>query len=121
MEASLGDAVGSVRDERPGATQIPVRLRCFLITNKVTEAYDSDLMRPGPSRYEVYEDQAALAGGDVHRTMPHFTEWADKVGACRLAYRGRGKTVVSMTWWASAFPLSDAGWRHQKPHLVDAG
>ena len=95
VEATLGDAAGSVRDE-PGCFRFDV----------LTDDSDPDLVH----LYEVYEDQAAF---DVHKTMPHFTEWADTVADWRTG----DVTVVSMT---TAFP-SDAGWRHQKPHLIDAG
>ena len=95
VEATLGDAAGSVRDE-PGCFRFDV----------LTDDSDPDLVH----LYEVYEDQAAF---DVHKIMPHFTEWADTVADWRTG----DATVVSMT---TAFP-SDAGWRRQKPHLIDAG
>ena len=93
VEATFDDAVGSVRDE-PGCFRFDV----------LTDDSDPDLVH----LYEVYEDQAAF---EAHTTMPHFTEWAAKVADWRTG----DATVVHMT---TAFP-SDAGWRRQKPHLVD--
>ena len=93
IEASLGDAQGSVRDE-PG---------CFRFD--ILQA-DSD-----PNRfhlYEVYESEAAV---DAHRQAPHYLKWRDTVQGWFDGELQR----VSMT---TAFP-SDNGWRKQKPHLLD--
>ena len=92
-EASFGDAQGSTRDE-PGCFRFDI----------LANAEDPNLFH----LYEVYADQAAI---DKHRTMPHYTEWAEKVVDWRVGDADR----ITMT---TAFP-SDDGWRRQKPHLVD--
>ena len=94
VQATLGDARGSVGDE-PGCYRFDV----------LEDASDPDLVH----LYEVYEDQAAL---DAHRKMPHYTRWADE-GADWRDPDGVGR-VESTT----VFP-SDDGWRKQKAHLLD--
>ncbi len=93
VEATLGDAIGSVRDE-PGCFRFDV----------LTDDSDPDLVH----LYEVYADQAAI---EVHRTMPHYTEWSARVAD----WRDGEATRVSMT---TSFP-SDDGFRRQKPHLPE--
>ena len=92
MEASLGDAQGSVRDE-PG---------CF--------RFDILQSNEDPNRfhlYEVYQDDAAL---EAHRNAPHYKKWIETVEDW---FEG-DRTRVEMT---TIFP-SDDGWRSQKPHLL---
>ena len=94
VQATLGDARGSVGDE-PGCYRFDV----------LEDDSDPDLVH----LYEVYEDQAAL---DAHRKMPHYARWADEVADWRdpvAAGRVESTTV---------FP-SDDGWRNQKAHLLD--
>ena len=93
VEATLGDGAGSVRDE-PGCFRFDI----------LTDDNDHDLVH----LYEVYADAAAI---DKHRTMPHYTEWAEKVADWRVGDAER----VTMT---TAFP-SDDGWRRQKPYLPE--
>lgn len=93
VEASLGDARGSVGDE-PGCFRFDV----------LKDDHDPNLVH----LYEVYADQAAL---EAHRKMPHYTKWQSEVGDWR---DGDATRIESTT----AFP-SDDGWRSQKPHLLD--
>ncbi len=93
MEASLGDAQGSVRDE-PG---------CF--------RFDMLKNVSDPNRFhlfEVYTDEAAL---ETHRNAPHFLKWRETV---KDWLEGEPQRVMMNT----IFP-SDDGWRKQKPHLLD--
>ncbi len=93
VEASFGDARGSVGDE-PGC------YRFDILKN------DSD---PNLAHlYEVYEDQAAI---DAHREMPHYKKWRATVEDW---FDGDTERVDMTT----IFP-SDDGWRRQKPHLMD--
>ena len=94
VQATLGDARGSVGDE-PGCYRFDV----------LEDASDPDLVH----LYEVYEDQAAL---DAHRKMPHYTRWADEVADWR------DPDVVGRVESTTDFP-SDEGWRKQKTHLLD--
>ena len=93
VEETFSDAAGSVRDE-PGCFRFDI----------LTDDNDPDLVH----LYEVYADAAAI---DKHRTMPHYTEWAEKVADWRVGDAER----VAMT---TAFP-SDDGWRRQKPYLPE--
>ncbi len=93
IEASYGDARGSVRDE-PG---------CFRF----------DIAKDGanPDRfylYEVYADEDAFA---AHQTYPHYLTWRATVEDWFYG----APQVVRM---ATLFP-SDEGWCAQKPHLLD--
>ena len=93
MEASFGDARGSVGDE-PG---------CF--------RFDILRAQDDPDRfylYEVYADEAAF---EAHQTYPHYLTWRSTVEDW---FDGAPK-LVRMT---TSFP-SDDGWRAQKPHLLD--
>ena len=93
IEASFGDAQGSVRDE-PGC------FRFDILQNK------SD-----PERfhlYEVYADEDALL---AHREAPHYKKWR---GTVQSWFEGDIQRVEMTT----TFP-SDDGWRQQKPHLLD--
>ena len=92
VEATLGDARGSVGDEP----------ECYRF-DILKDASDPDLVH----LYEVYKDQAAV---DAHRKMPHYTRWAAEVADWRV---GDATRVESTT----VFP-SDEGWRKQKPHLL---
>ena len=93
VEATLGDARGSVGDE-PGCYRFDV----------LADASDPDVVH----LYEVYEDEAAF---EAHRKMPHYTKWAAEVAD----WRADGVNRVEST---TIFP-SDAGWRSQKPHLLE--
>ena len=93
IEASFGDAQGSVRDE-PGC------LRFDILQD------DADLNRF--HLYEVYEDQKAI---DAHRNAPHYKKWRSTV---QDWFEGDAQRVAMTT----VFP-SDDGWRTQKPHLVN--
>ena len=92
VEASLGDARGSVGDE-PG---------CF--------RFDVLRDREDPNRaylYEIYEDDAAR---ETHRTMPHFLTWRDAVSdMIEGSYE-----IVEMT---TTYP-PDSTLHAQKPHLL---
>ena len=93
IEASFGDAQGSVRDE-PG---------CF--------RFDILQNNEDPNRfhlYEVYENDAAL---DAHRNAPHYLKWRETV---QDWFEGDVQRVAMTT----SFP-SDDGWKKQKPHLLD--
>jgi len=61
LEASMGDAMGSTRDE-PGCYRFDV-LKDDKDQNRIYF-------------YEVYKDEAAFA---VHQTMPHFKKWQETV------------------------------------------
>ena len=93
VEATLGDARGSVENE-PGCFRFDV----------LEDNSDPDLVH----LYEIYRDQVAI---DAHRMMPHYTEWAARVAD----WRTDEVTRVEMT---TAFP-SDSGWERQQPHLID--
>ena len=93
IEATFGDAQGSVRDE----------LGC----------YRFDVLRANSDSnrfhlYEVYGDEAAL---DAHRTTPHYRRWRETV---QDWFDGEPQRVAM----ATVFP-SDDGWQRQKPHLLD--
>ncbi|MCI0439677.1 MAG: antibiotic biosynthesis monooxygenase [Chloroflexi bacterium] len=92
MEASFGDAQGSVRDERG----------CY--------RFDILQSNEDPNRfhlYEVYENDAAL---EAHRKAPHYLKWRQTV---QDWFDGDVQRVPMTT----VFP-SDAGWKKQKPHLL---
>ena len=92
IEATHGDALGSVSDE-PGCFRFDVLQD------------DSD-----PNRihlFEVYADQAAL---EAHRKAPHFLKWRSTVEEW---FDGDLQRIACTT----VFP-SDDGWRSQKPHLA---
>ena len=93
IEASVGDAQGSTRDE-PG---------CFRF----------DMLRDPevPSRfylYEVYRDEAAF---QAHLETPHFLKWRDEV---QSFFDGDLQRIDMKT----LFP-SDLGWEQQKPALLN--
>ena len=93
LEASLGDAKGSVGNE-PG---------CFRF----------DILRddnePNVAHfYEVYEDQAAI---EAHRRMPHYLQWRETVADWIEDNSARIDATV-------VFP-SESGWQKQKPHLLE--
>ena len=93
-EASLGDAQGSVRDE-PGCLR-----------------FDMHQSTDDPNTfhlYEVYENQDAHM--NAHRNAPHYIKWRETV---QDWFDGEPQRVAMN----SVFP-SDAGWRAQKPHLVN--
>ncbi len=61
MEAMMGDAIGSNRDE-PGCLRFDVL---------------QDMEKPDTIHlYEVYRDAAAL---EAHRKAPHYTKWRETV------------------------------------------
>jgi quinol monooxygenase YgiN len=93
IEASLGDAQGSVRDE-PG---------CFRFD--MLQA-DSD-----PNRFHLFEVYADAAALDAHRLAPHYTKWRATV---QDWFDGDPQRIPMTT----IFP-SDEGWRAQKPHLLN--
>ena len=92
IEASLGDAQGSVRDE-PG---------CFRFD--MLQA-DSD-----PNRFHLFEVYADAAALDAHRFAPHYTKWRATV---QDWFDGDPQRIPMTT----IFP-SDEGWRAQKLHLL---
>ena len=92
IEAVLGDAQGSVRDE--------------------TNCYRFDVLqdRDDPNKlyfYEVYKDEDALT---LHRQAPHFIKWRNTV---KDWLDGEPERIQSIT----IFPTNQ-GWEYQKPHLV---
>ena len=92
MEASVGDAEGSTRDE-PG---------CF--------RFDMHQDAATPARfylYEVYRDEAAF---EAHLETPHFIRWRDAVTPF---FDGEIEKIDMKT----LFP-SDEGWERQKPALL---
>ncbi len=92
MEASVGDAQGSTRDE-PG---------CF--------RFDMHQDAENPVRfhlYEVYRDEAAF---EAHLEAPHFIRWRDTVTPF---FDGEIEKIDMKT----LFP-SDEGWERQKPALL---
>ena len=91
IEASLDDALGSVRDE-PGCFRFDV----------LRDAKDPNLAH----LYEVYADQAAI---EAHRKMPHYAKW----GATVTEWRDGPSSRIEM---ATVFP-SEAGYKKQKHHL----
>ena len=93
IEASLGDAQGSVRDE-PGCFR-------FDMLENVSDPNRFHL-------YEVYADEAAL---EDHRKAPHYLKWRETV---KDWFEGEPQRVMTNT----IFPSND-GWRKQKPHLLD--
>ena len=93
-EASLGDAQGSVRDE-PGCLRFDIH----------QNASDPNTFH----LYEVYENQEAHM--QAHRNAPHYKKWQETV---RGWFDGEPQRVTLNT----VFP-SDAGWRKQKPHLLN--
>ena len=93
IEASYGDAQGSVRDE-PG---------CFRF-DMLQDAGDPDLFH----RYEVYQDQSAI---DAHRAAPHYLKWRETV----WGWLDGDPQRVEMT---TLFP-SEEGWRKQKAGLLN--
>ncbi len=93
VEASLSDARGSVRDE-PGCFRFDI----------LRDDNDPNLAH----LYEVYEDQAAI---EAHRRMPHYLKWRATVADW---LDGDSERIEATT----VFP-SDAGWRSQKPHLME--
>ena len=93
IEATLGDARGSVGDE-PGCFRFDV----------LKSGTDPDTLH----LYEVYEDNAAL---EAHRQAPHYLKWRSTVSDWVDGDFGRVECTT-------VFP-SDEGWRRQKPHLPD--
>ena len=92
VEATFGDAQGSVRDE-PGCFR-------FDVLQSSSDANRFHL-------YEVYENEAAM---EPHRSSPHYKKWRETV---QDWFDGEPQRVVMST----VFP-SDEGWRRQKPHLL---
>jgi quinol monooxygenase YgiN len=92
--ASLGDAQGSVRDE-PGCLRFDMH----------QNAEDPNTFH----LYEVYENQEAHL--NAHRNAPHYIKWRETV---QNWFDGDPQRVTLTT----IFP-SDAGWRQQKPHLLN--
>ena len=93
IEASFGDAQGSVRDE-PG---------CFRFDILQDE---SDVNRF--HLYEVYENADAR---EAHRNAPHYQKWRSTVEDW---FDGDFQRILMTT----VFPSED-GWRKQKPTLVN--
>ncbi len=92
-EASLDDALGSVRDE-PGCFRFDV----------LHDATDPNRLH----LYEVYADNAAF---EAHGKTPHFLKWRATVSDWF-----DGEPVVIRC--STTFP-SDERWRAQKPNLVE--
>jgi len=92
IEASYGDAQGSVRDE-PG---------CF--------RFDILQDNTDPNTFHLYEIYADDAANEAHRKTPHYLKWRANVADW---FDGTPQ-IVRMT---TLFP-SDDGWRKQKPHLL---
>ncbi|MBM3944947.1 MAG: antibiotic biosynthesis monooxygenase [SAR202 cluster bacterium] len=92
IEASYGDAKGSVRDE-PG---------CFRFDIHQDSANPDTFYL-----YEVYSDEAAFA---AHQQTPHYLKWRAAVSDL---FDGKPQVVRMDT----LFP-SETGWRKQKPSLV---
>jgi (4S)-4-hydroxy-5-phosphonooxypentane-2,3-dione isomerase len=92
--ASLGDAQGAVRDE-PGCLR-------FDMHQDVADPQTFYL-------YEVYENQEAHM--HAHRNAPHYIKWRETV-------QGWFDGEPQRHTMTSVFP-SDAGWRKQKPHLLN--
>ena len=92
IEASHGDAQGSVRDE-------PECYRFDILQNNE----DPDVFH----LYEVYGDQSAI---EAHRRAPHYKKWRDTVSEW---FDGEPERIAM----ATLFP-SDNGWRSQKPNLL---
>ena len=93
MEASLGDARGSVRDEP----------ECF--------RFDINQNAEIPTRfhlYEVYRNEEAL---EAHKVSPHFKKWFATVESW---FDGPFERVTMQT----VFPSSE-GWKKQKPALLN--
>ena len=93
IEASFGDAQGSVRDE-PGC----FRFDLLRDPEKATRFY----------LYEVYRDKAAF---EAHLETPHFGKWKARVESM---FDGEMQRIDM----ATVFP-SDPGWEKQKPGLLD--
>ena len=93
IEASVGDAQGSTRDE-PG---------CFRF-----DMHQDPEIRSRFYLYEVYRDEAAF---QAHLETPHFLEWRETV---QTFFDGDLRRVDMKT----LFP-SDEGWEKQKPALLD--
>ena len=92
VEASVGDAQGSTRDE-PGCLR-----------------FDMHQDAENPARfylYEVYRDETAF---EAHLETPHFIEWRDTVTPF---FDGEIEKIDMQT----LFP-SDEGWERQKPSLL---
>jgi (4S)-4-hydroxy-5-phosphonooxypentane-2,3-dione isomerase len=85
LDASLGDASGSVHDE-PGCRR-----------------FDVVQDRDDPNRiffYEVYDDEAAFA---AHTRAPHYIRWRDSISPDWYAQ-------PSQAWHAVSTYPSDAEW-----------
>lgn len=93
MNASYGDAEGSVRDE-PGCLRFDIHRD----TSVATRFY----------LYEVYTDEAAFQS---HLETPHFLKWQGEV-------ESMFSNDPQITHMATLFP-SDAGWAAQKPTLLN--
>ena len=93
LEATFGDARGSIRDEP----------RCYRF-DVLQDSSDKNKFH----LYEVYED---LDARDSHRRSPHFLEWWTTV---ENWFDGD----IQRTMCETIFP-SDAGWRSQKEHLTE--
>ena len=85
IEAALGDAIGSVRDE-PGCLRFDV----LQDKNDPNTIYF----------YEIYVDEAAF---QYHTTTPHIKKWRDTVVGWAESSAVRATTI---------FPV-DADWRKQ--------
>lgn len=93
MQASYGDAEGSVRDEPD----------CFRF-----DVHRDPSVQSRFYLYEVYSDEAAF---QRHLETPHFLKWQAEVESMFISE----PLIVRME---SLFP-SDTGWISQKPGLLD--
>ena len=93
IEASVGDAQGSTRDE-PG---------CF--------RFDMHQDAENPARFYLYEVYRDVAAFEAHLETPHFILWRDAVTPF---FAGEPEKVDMKT----LFP-SDEGWEKHKPALLD--
>lgn len=92
IQASLGDARGSVADE-PG---------CF--------RFDVLQDNTDPDRFHLYEVYADQDAREEHRKAPHYLRWRETVSDW---FDGD----IQRTECTTVFPSED-GWRSQKPHLL---
>jgi len=87
IEASLGDGIGSTRDE-PGCYRFDV----------LQDDNDPNVIY----FYEVYKDDAAF---EEHKTQPHYFKWRDTVQDWHAV-------PSQVTFTTSIFPADDA-WKRQ--------
>ena len=97
MDASYGDAAGSVGNE-PG---------CFRFDIMTDQRISTRIYF-----YEVYKDQAAV---DAHITYPHYLKWKSEVAD----YIEHDPQIIFME--SAEFPLYSSAdlWINQKNHMVD--